>query len=112
TTSLWHPSHSMMTVYPRSRGDHQLLCEPLSCCAGLPPLARGPLLPPPPVYAHARSTPARAGTTHARSAPHPSGEVYPRSRGDHYITEATMLYGSGLPPLARGPRSSPTAATS
>ena len=91
-------------VYPRSRGDHDVVADPILELSGLPPLARGPPIAAATGRKTMRSTPARAGTTERLDHDRGGGEVYPRSRGDHLTPDFVQVIAHGLPPLARGPR--------
>ena len=93
-------------AYPLSRGEHSRPILATAYCAGLPPLARGtPIL-----YlaeGHTiRLTPARAGNTASASPASPPAGAYPRSRGEHSCPSSVYRDWKGLPPLARGTRSS------
>ncbi len=90
------------SVYPRWRGEH---CPHGDCpviFGGLSPLARGTLIRPVIARAGDRFIPAGAGNTAAtgRSAALPA--VYPRWRGEHFVSSPISQWLHGLSPLARG----------
>ena len=92
-------------AYPRSRGEHDGYIRPRKKGGGLPPLARGTHQYVEGLAHAAGLTPARAGNTTATAATRPCPTAYPRSRGEHWLNESTLLPEEGLPPLARGTRS-------
>ena len=90
------------TVYPRWRGEHQLMARPYTFWNGLSPLARGT-----PDYAWIwegayRFIPAGAGNTNPSGIKRPSLPVYPRWRGEHEFADNVVIVQVGLSPLARG----------
>src|SRR5690606_15275570 len=92
--------------YPRVRGDDIPSKRRPRCCCGLPPRARGrqPDLVHP--ETETRTTPACAGTTSIDSSRYARTSDYPRVRGDDSLAPAPVGAIAGLPPRARGRRSS------
>ncbi len=92
-------------VYPRWRGEHDAAIGEDSGLNGLSPLARGTPIPVPSAISLRRFIPAGAGNTTLTIRPQISRPVYPRWRGEHETTAATLILHAGLSPLARGTRS-------
>ena len=92
----------MRSVYPRWRGEHNLLTRRQVFRTGLSPLARGTRRKPAPSFYPQRFIPAGAGNTAARSRSGSSRPVYPRWRGEHPTSWRVCTDGAGLSPLARG----------
>ena len=97
-------------VYPRWRGEHDLVAHRFAEVGGLSPLARGTPGRSPADTVGARFIPAGAGNTVCVRLPPCRNAVYPRWRGEH---ESSVLHTGdffGLSPLARGtPRREPPA---
>ncbi len=95
-------SVSVLTVYPRWRGEHFRYAFLLSVVRGLSPLARGthPCL----VMAVKilRFIPAGAGNTKQHCCYVCRSTVYPRWRGEHTPSQYDSVLTPGLSPLARG----------
>ena len=89
-------------VYPRWRGEHWIGGVSSHSSRGLSPLARGTLPYKERNEAKARFIPAGAGNTWHRSAVTSAAAVYPRWRGEHYISAVNDGGNGGLSPLARG----------
>ncbi len=91
-------------VYPRWRGEHQIIGCPSRRMTGLSPLARGTRDGRVSFYHCGRFIPAGAGNTRRQSVVLSLRAVYPRWRGEHqqrlHVEDAT----GGLSPLARGTR--------
>ena len=101
TTSA-HPTTSLGSDHPRSRGENMSTTRRSSRRRGSPPLARGKLEQ---LQGDARDrgiTPARAGKAPPR--PHPPGRRrdHPRSRGENSCWQRRSRRPAGSPPLARG----------
>ena len=90
------------SVYPRSRGEHNIINATTQIINGLSPLARGTLLNNTGKQFDFRFIPARAGNTRRIWTPSRRRAVYPRSRGEHNIVRQFNKDASGLSPLARG----------
>ena len=90
------------TVYPRPRGEYEVLSIIAMMVGGLPPPTRGirlqikaqPLAP--------GSTPAHAGNTNRTPQGRSSVQVYPRPRGEYGYFRCVKCAGTGLPPPTRG----------
>ena len=89
-------------AHPRSRGEHSTLCGSKITGAGSSPLARGTPESCADGPGYRGLIPARAGNTcvHAMSCRFP--RAHPRSRGEHFILSARLLWRMGSSPLARG----------
>ena len=103
TTSGASPA-AIMTVHPRSRGEHITASSAASSGAGSSPLARGT-----PGLSRRRAgrrrfIPARAGNTFDPSGMRRLRTVHPRSRGEHRRRQRDMSQRTGSSPLARGTR--------
>ena len=83
STSRSVPSGSVLTAYPRSRGEHAKPAQPVYTIDGLPPLARGARTHEPSLAARPGPTPARAGSTSPCRGRRRTASAYPRSRGEH-----------------------------
>ena len=109
-TVLIRPPNSTDAVYPRWRGEHDLVAHRFAEVGGLSPLARGTPGRSPADTVGARFIPAGAGNTVCVRLPPCRNAVYPRWRGEH---ESSVLHTGdffGLSPLARGtPRREPPA---
>ena len=92
----------VMSVHPRSRGEHRPRAPGLQHLAGSSPLARGTRPRPRRRRARRRFIPARAGNTLVTSAEYIRSPVHPRSRGEHAVSIALSIFANGSSPLARG----------
>ena len=90
------------SVYPRWRGEHEMLVSVNAANTGLSPLARGTHRPRTTIRANRRFIPAGAGNTALSFSYYRPATVYPRWRGEHYRTDCRILFFCGLSPLARG----------
>ncbi len=95
---------SLLSVYPRWRGEHERIIFSESMHNGLSPLARG-------THAAAvfpgfflRFIPAGAGNTDCHQVIRSDVPVYPRWRGEHLRPQSRNGLIYGLSPLARGTR--------
>ena len=91
-------------AYPRWRGEHAAAKTEALAAIGLPPLARGARRRRLHHRVRAGPTPAGAGSTRSRAACRPSPRAYPRWRGEHVRLHVGEQFDVGLPPLARGAR--------
>jgi hypothetical protein len=89
-------------VYPRIRGDLQLVVQAFLTSGGLPPHPRGSHRPGERRPAAGGSTPASAGISRAVPSLASSGAVYPRIRGDLCDVVRHPYPSAGLPPHPRG----------
>ncbi len=90
------------SVYPRWRGEHEVITLVTERKYGLSPLARGTPMNVIKNADRGRFIPAGAGNTlSAHHAPVPY-TVYPRWRGEHGFQRQTHREQVGLSPLARG----------
>ncbi|ESC05592.1 hypothetical protein SEEM841_07942 [Salmonella enterica subsp. enterica serovar Senftenberg str. 423984-1] len=97
-----YPVSSVITVYPRWRGEHfKVNCKSTNC-AGLSPLARGTRGGFQTGQSAGRFIPAGAGNTARRLNAFLISAVYPRWRGEHYHPLKHTEEMCGLSPLARG----------
>ena len=92
----------LLSVHPRSRGEHVI--EPFADggAFGSSPLARGTRFEIDPQGRLERFIPARAGNTTDTAIAKTSTSVHPRSRGEHTGLLARDALGRGSSPLARG----------
>ena len=90
------------TVHPRSRGEHPLRIFPKRLVLGSSPLARGARHQTHGLAVQFRFIPARAGSTRRPTSRSTKPTVHPRSRGEHPITAASVLFAFGSSPLVRG----------
>ena len=93
-----------MTVHPRRRGEHLILCPRTGLQAGSSPQARGT-----PGLLRVRCgckrfIPAGAGNTAARGHRTPQKSVHPRRRGEHANRGGNTVGCHGSSPQARGTR--------
>ncbi len=91
-----------MAVYPRWRGEHRHFRPNFQKHFGLSPLARGTQTGLELRVRPDRFIPAGAGNTHKPGAGRAGRPVYPRWRGEHYVTHPPVFGNYGLSPLARG----------
>ena len=91
-----------MSVYPRWRGEHDLLPPFAFSHGGLSPLARGTRDDLPLRVRNVRFIPAGAGNTKGELSRIAAGAVYPRWRGEHAAFLIRFAGLAGLSPLARG----------
>ena len=92
----------MLTVHPRSRGEHRGGVQAPAHADGSSPLARGTLGPRCQRARPVRFIPARAGNTQRLARRPRHGPVHPRSRGEHRRWVVSSSRPSGSSPLARG----------
>ncbi len=90
------------SVYPRWRGEHEMLVSVNAANTGLSPLARGTHILQNTRLISTRFIPAGAGNTRRLISAARDSPVYPRWRGEHGITVIHWPPISGLSPLARG----------
>ena len=95
---------ALLTVHPRSRGEHHRPPPACTGIAGSSPLARGTRGERRHVAHEGRFIPARAGNTCRCSTTPPGRAVHPRSRGEHLTRMPTSAPSCGSSPLARGTR--------
>ena len=90
------------SVYPRWRGEHEMLVSVNAANTGLSPLARGTHYAFLRLPGFCRFIPAGAGNTESRPAFYRVSAVYPRWRGEHSMSQNFKAGIRGLSPLARG----------
>ena len=90
------------TVYPRWRGELGIARLIRRRPYGLSPLARGTRPPRRCIPRDRRFIPAGAGNTTHRREKSARLAVYPRWRGEHFLSSTNWHINSGLSPLARG----------
>ena len=95
---------SLISVYPRWRGEHASLAPLLEEPPGLSPLARGTLGHIQAAADQPRFIPAGAGNTAVSTVCAAMIAVYPRWRGEHSVAALYSCRSIGLSPLARGTR--------
>ena len=95
-------SHTLQTVYPRWRGEHDIWLDARGVYIGLSPLARGTQRISAQDQLTARFIPAGAGNTKTEVPVLPESPVYPRWRGEHDYIYQNIGPVFGLSPLARG----------
>ena len=99
----YHPLfRAYRAVYPRWRGEHTVRIIVTTENRGLSPLARGTLLCREFDVKPRRFIPAGAGNTCELFKWASNDAVYPRWRGEHYMTGTLPPDVCGLSPLARG----------
>ncbi len=91
-----------MVVYPRWRGEHEMLVSVNAANTGLSPLARGTHILQNTRLISTRFIPAGAGNTCCSSWWSAAIAVYPRWRGEHNVRLSPLCVVAGLSPLARG----------
>ena len=91
-------------VYPRWRGEHEMLVSVNAANTGLSPLARGTHILQNTRLISTRFIPAGAGNTYIRAKNKATATVYPRWRGEHIYQNISFYSHGGLSPLARGTR--------
>ena len=89
-------------VYPRWRGEYEMLVSVNAANTGLSPLARGTRVSANPEEIEPRFIPAGAGNTHMIRRARRWHSVYPRWRGEHSRKTKRPPASRGLSPLARG----------
>ncbi len=94
----------LKAVYPRSRGEHDLMIPVCWLPIGLSPLSRGTPSPTATKTVIDRFIPALAGNTGVHFSPYSLRTVYPRSRGEHRLDSCNSSAYLGLSPLSRGTR--------
>ncbi len=97
-----HNGGQMPPVYPRWRGEHEVLIDIPFFMVGLSPLARGTHKRRQPPDRSGRFIPAGAGNTCSAITGRFNRSVYPRWRGEHTATWKWQSCRFGLSPLARG----------
>ncbi len=90
------------SVYPRWRGEHEMLVSVNAANTGLSPLARGTHYAFLRLPGFCRFIPAGAGNTRVGKSRGNRTPVYPRWRGEHTYDQACAALALGLSPLARG----------
>ncbi len=90
------------SVYPRWRGEHEMLVSVNAANTGLSPLARGTHYAFLRLPGFCRFIPAGAGNTRVGKSRGNRTPVYPRWRGEHVHTQTITESQNGLSPLARG----------
>ncbi len=90
------------SVYPRWRGEHEMLVSVNAANTGLSPLARGTHILQNTRLISTRFIPAGAGNTRRLISAARDSPVYPRWRGEHTPAALDLKKGRGLSPLARG----------
>ena len=90
------------SVYPRWRGEHEMLVSGNAADTGLSPLARGTLSPMREARAISRFIPAGAGNSDQSGLYRLARTVYPRWRGELLQLILRERRPRGLSPLARG----------
>ncbi len=101
-TLMRYPFFTLITVYPRYRGEHYLICRKECARGGLSPLPRGTHPAMRLFTAIRRFIPATAGNTREDSKRNPIFTVYPRYRGEHTLIIIRIIDIAGLSPLPRG----------
>ena len=92
------------SVYPRWRGEHEMLVSVNAANTGLSPLARGTHYAFLRLPGFCRFIPAGAGNTRVGKSRGNRTPVYPRWRGEHSMSQNFKAGIRGLSPLARGTR--------
>ena len=92
------------SVYPRWRGEHEMLVSVNAANTGLSPLARGTHILQNTRLISTRFIPAGAGNTRRLISAARDSPVYPRWRGEHGVVTTVSDEDLGLSPLARGTR--------
>ena len=90
------------SVYPRWRGEHEMLVSVNAANTGLSPLARGTHVNTILYRLSVRFIPAGAWNTLFVARRLMSISVYPRWRGEHAVQNFLKRFNCGLSPLARG----------
>ena len=90
------------SVYPRWRGEHEMLVSVNAANTGLSPLARGTHYAFLRLPGFCRFIPAGAGNTQILKQLSCTQAVYPRWRGEHGPCWCKPVTNNGLSPLARG----------
>ena len=92
----------VMSVHPRSRGEHSAELAGARDADGSSPLARGTLMDVGYRPEVVRFIPARAGNTPSAGSAPARWSVHPRSRGEHWQRACVAISRAGSSPLARG----------
>ncbi len=103
-TIVFAPVSLSRSVYPRWRGEHESISDTTGNSDGLSPLARGTLQERIRQRRQGRFIPAGAGNTNIHPSCIPPIAVYPRWRGEHGTRFKSIIFFTGLSPLARGTR--------
>ncbi len=90
------------SVYPRWRGEHEMLVSVNAANTGLSPLARGTHILQNTRLISTRFIPAGAWNTRRLISAARDSPVYPRWRGEHAVQNFLKRFNCGLSPLARG----------
>ena len=101
-TAFIYAGVSLLSVYPRWRGEHPEITLNWLSVSGLSPLARGTPRLGVRVGIIGRFIPAGAGNTWSWWKPTVPVAVYPRWRGEHRSPSRVVYVIVGLSPLARG----------
>ena len=101
-TSRRIPGPSLITVHPRSRGEHIRRFARTGEEIGSSPLARGTPTSGRWFQISGRFIPARAGNTRPGLVQSRRSAVHPRSRGEHHLKTVPQRRSTGSSPLARG----------
>jgi len=96
------PDSSLISVYPRWRGEHFPPTNHITEVNGLSPLARGTQTLLNRCNGAWRFIPAGAGNTWVQLGVSNANAVYPRWRGEHPSRGGKKSFLNGLSPLARG----------
>ena len=101
-TEAYDLPRSVQAAHPRSRGEHEFLCDGSHKLSGSSPLARGTQDGQKFIDSKRRLIPARAGNTLSMPAMSSMMPAHPRSRGEHGERPALDRLQPGSSPLARG----------
>ena len=96
------PNLFLLRAHPRSRGEHHGGFSEPHYQRGSSPLARGTRRVLLPEVWRLGLIPARAGNTVSSLCLRANTGAHPRSRGEHFILSARLLWRMGSSPLARG----------
>ena len=100
----WFNGTLVPVAHPRSRGEHVNHSYRMMTALGSSPLARGTPIEKVSKCPNDGLIPARAGNTLVPSSLSQVRKAHPRSRGEHFILSARLLWRMGSSPLARGTR--------
>ncbi len=101
-TEAYDLPRSVQAAHPRSRGEHEFLCDGSHKLSGSSPLARGTQDGQKFIDSKRRLIPARAGNTLSMPAMSSMMPAHPRSRGEHVASLVLGISTLGSSPLARG----------